>query len=317
MAKKESSFAAVAEKFSAKRQLPCDEIKPLVLNDLWAGFHEGAVYSIWAEKGAGKSTLTFQVLRSLCKQGKKGVFVDIEKAFNEFQQESFGLKEYIDNGQLTVLTCSNWKDYEEIVEALDESGMNFFVTDSITMIMAYTPKTLKVEDVRPGLKAQQAASVLGKLKDIAYNNEIGTILLYHARANIQIVGANPYAPQTKMAGGLADAHIPDVITKIQTHSKIKGEGDDPIGVEISIVCEKNKYCAPFQTRREKLIFGKGIDAKISLIEKAIELGVIKQSGSSFILPEHDNIRGRKALYELPGSYLTRLKEIVTEVQHES
>ena len=176
--------------------------------------------------------------------------------------------------------------------------------------MAFTPKELKVEDVRPGLKAQQAASVLGKLKDIAYRNEIGTILLYHARANIQIVGANPYAPQTKMAGGMADAHIPDVITKIQTHSKIKGDGEDPIGVEISIMCEKNKFTSPFQTRRSKLIFGKGIDAKLSLIETAIELGIIRQSGSSFIIPNHDNVRGRKALYELDNETLRNLKSLV-------
>lgn len=316
MAKKESAFASVLQKFAAKRELPQHEIKPQVLNDLWGGFHLGAIYSIWAEKGAGKSTLTFQVLKSLCKKGLKGVFVDIEKAFNEFQQQVFGLTEFIDNGQLVVLTVNNWKEYEEIVMALDGEDIDFFVTDSITMIMAYTPKELKVEDVRPGIKAQQAASVLGKLKDIAYRNEIGTILLYHARANLNITGNNPYAPQTKMAGGFADAHIPDVITKIQTHSKIKGEGDDPIGVEISIVTEKNKFVAPFQTRREKLIFGKGIDAKISLIENAIALGIIRQSGSSFIIPNHDNVRGRKALYELDTETLKGLKQLVQEAYQE-
>lgn len=314
MAKKENALASVIQKFSAKRELPRYEVRPQVLDDLWNGFHCGAIYSIWAEKGAGKSSLTFQVIRSLCKKGLKGIFVDVEKAFNEFQQESFGLTEYIESGQLIVVTVSNWKDYEELVMALDESDINFFVTDSVTMIMAYTPKELKVEDVRPGLKAQQAASVLGKLKDISYRNEIGTILLYHARANIQIVGANPYASPTKMAGGMADAHIPDVITKIQTHSKVKGEGDDPIGVEISIVCEKNKFTKPFQTRREKLIFGKGIDPRISLIEKAIELGIIKQSGSSFIIPNHDNVRGRKALYELDAETLRGIQQLVKENQ---
>lgn len=317
MAKKESAFASVLQKFSAKRELPKHEIKPQVLNDLWGGFHLGAIYSIWAEKGAGKSTLTFQVLKSLCKKGLRGVFVDVEKAFNEFQQETFGLREYIENGQLMVLTVSNWKDYEEIVMALDGEDVDFFVTDSITMIMAYTPKELKVEDVRPGLKAQQAASVLGKLKDISYRNEIGTILLYHARANIQIVGANPYSPATKMAGGLADAHIPDIITKVQTHSKIKGDGDDPIGVEISICTEKNKFVKPFVTRREKLIFGKGIDARISLIENAISLGIIRQSGSSFIIPNHDNVRGRKALYELDSETLKGIKQLVQEAQQDS
>lgn len=316
MAKKESNFASVIQKFSAKRELPAHEIKPQVLNDFWGGFHLGALYSIWGEKGCGKSSLTFQVIKSLCKKGLKGIFVDVEKAFNDFQQRSFGLDSFVESGQLLVVTVSNWKDYEEIILAMDGEDIDFFVTDSISMIMAYTPKELKVEDVRPGLKAQQAASVLGKLKDIAYRNEIGTILLYHARANIQIVGANPYAPQNKMAGGFADSHIPDIITKIQSHSKIKGEGDDPIGVEISVTTEKNKYVAPFQVRKAKLLYGKGIDAKIDLIERAIELGIIRQSGSSFIIPNHDNVRGRKALYDLDNDTLKSIKQLVQESQNE-
>ena len=138
---------------------------------------------------------------------------------------------------------------------------------------------------------------MGKLKDICHRYDIAAFLLNHARANIQISGPiNRYAPNVKSAGGYAMQHIPDVITKIQSHSKIAGDAktDAPIGVEISIVTEKNKFVAPFNVCREKLIYGKGIDARLSIIEKAIEQGIITQSGAYFKVPGVEKESTRKS-----------------------
>ena len=124
---------------------------------------------------------------------------------------------------------------------------------------------------------------------------------------------NRYAPAVKSAGGFAAEHIPDVITKIQAHSKIKGENDEPIGVEISLVTEKNKYTTPFQVAKEKLIYGKGIDPKISIIERAVESGLITQSGAYFTVPGMDaNVKGRSALYEIPNEVLASIRKLLND-----
>ena len=142
--------------------------------------------------------------------------------------------EFVESGDLIILTCSDFKEFEEIVMALPDSGLSFFVADSMSIIRAYVKAELTVEDIRPGIKSMQESTVLGKLKDICHRYDIAAFLLNHARANIQISGPiNRYAPSVKSAGGYAMQHIPDVITKIQSHSKIAGDAktDAPIGVE--------------------------------------------------------------------------------------
>ena len=187
--------------------------------------------------------------------------------------------------------------------------------DSVSMVRAYTPIEMRIEDIRPGLKSMQESTVLNKLKDVCYYNKIGVILLAHARANIQISGpVNRYAPDTKMAGGFVMNHAPDVITQIQTHSKVKDDDGSVLGVEISLQTTKCKWCSPFQPIREKLYFGKGIDPKLSIIEKAIELEVIKKEGRSYVLPGDDKKYNRKTVLDISSEKVRELQAILKQIE---
>jgi len=311
---KDNAFQDLVSKFKARDNQTRYEIKPAAMNSAWDGFHLGSMYAIWAEAGGGKSTITLQIIRSLCKQGLKGVFIDAEHALNENQQRDFKVKEYVDNGQLIVLGISNFKELEDIVLTLPDSGMNFVVIDSITMVRPYTPNEVRVEDVRPGLTSLQAAQVLNKLKDIAYNCSIGVIMIAHARANIQMTGfVNRYASDKKMAGGFAVQHNPDVITEISVHAQVKDDENQRIGVEIVIQTTKNKWTAPYVQYKEKLIYGRGIDPRISVIESAIEKGLIRKEGRSLIVDGVDQKFNRKTIYDLPAEVLKRLQAQLTEM----
>lgn len=308
---KENTFKDVIAKFKARDNQPAFEIKPDALNELWGQFHLGTIYAMWSEAGGGKTTLCLQVIRSLLHQGKSGLFVDVEKALNAAQQEAFKVKEYVDTGQLTVVTLSNYKDLEELVLALPESELDFVVIDSVTAVRPYAKDEIRVEDSRFGVSAMQQALVLNKLKDIAYDNQIGVILVAHARANIQLTPyINRYAPTSKMAGGYAMYHIPDVITEISMHSRVKDDDDNVIGVEISMQTTKNKWCAPFKPIREKLFFGKGISTRMSLIEKAIEAGIIKKEGRFLYVPNSDVKYNHKSIYGVSDEVLQQIKDVL-------
>lgn len=314
---KESNFKDVIAKFKAKEQQQALDIRPEALNKVWNQFHFGTMYALWAEAGGGKTTLTLQAVRSLLKAGKTGLFIDVEKAFNEQQQETFKLTEFISSGQLVTVTVSNYKDLEEIVLSLPGSGIDFVVIDSITAVRPYTKEGIRVEDVRPGITSQQQNAVINQLKDIAYDNNIGVIIIAHARANIQMTGfVNRYAPTTKMAGGYSMYHIPDVITEITTHSKVKDDEGSVIGVEITIQATKNKWTAPYNPIREKLFFGKGISARLSVIEKAIELGIISKEGRSLTVPGDDKKYNRKTIYDIPDNLVKMLNETIKQQTNE-
>lgn len=309
---RKSNVGDIFAKYATNKELAMVPISVDALNAVWGGgIALGYMYSMWGEAGCGKSTLAMQIVKSFCKKGKRVLIIDIEKAMNELQLKAFGLYEYTLDGTLVILTVVNFGELEEIVDAVIESGeFSLVVLDSETAVNPVTPAGLKVTDVRPGLRSQQESFVLNKMKNGFYSKGIASLVLFHARANIQIMGGNPYTPQTKQAGGFAAVHYPDIVTQISTHGKLKDDAGNITGVEITIQTTKNKFCKPFQPLRKKLFYGIGISKRIDLVDTCIEKGLIVQKGSYFDLPNGERIRGRQDLYNLPVSTLKDLQRAI-------
>lgn len=285
------------------------------LNKLWGGGADSqGMYGIWGPQGSGKTTLLLQCFKKLCKDGKTCVFLDVEKAFNEKQQKAFGLYEYVVSGKLIVLTCSNYEEFENIFEQICElEDVALFGVDSETMLQPVASRDVRVTDNQPGMKAKQASFCLTKMKPLFYKAKITVILLFHARANLDMNGGT--VDPLKQAGGYAQLHIPDVLMKVTPGAKVyESDSKSPqIGQIIKLECTKNKYTAPFVKLEKKLIYGTGISKKIDLIDTAIEAGVIVQGGGGYYkLPSGGTVRGTKALYELPNAELTAIKDAINK-----
>lgn len=322
MAKKQLSGKSFSDMLSAYSTVKDPECVPTsidCINDLWGGgAYKGYMYSIWGPAGCGKSTLTLQLVKGFCKKGLKGVICDVEKALNDKQIESFGLQQFIDDGLLFIVTCSNYQEYENIIDTIaEQDDIDFFVTDSETEIEPVASADLKVTDIRPGLKSAQEKHVLSKMKQKFYSKGIISIVLFHARANIVMMGGGNQ-PDEKQAGGYAALHYPDIITKITAHAKIKNKKDEIIGNEIRIQTTKNKFSRPFRVLVKKLIFGKGIDKRVDLIDTALAYGIITMAGAGFYtVPGMDKtVRGTDALYELPSDVMKAVQASVKEYQEQ-
>lgn len=312
MATKKSvaSFSEMLTKFDVNLEKPRYEIRPLVLNDLWNGIHLGYLYSLWGDAGCGKTTIAIQVIRSLLQQGLQGVIVDVEKALNSVQLESFGLKKYVDEKRLFIVSCNNWEEFESIILSTRGAGINFLLVDSVTMLQMSIADDMSVKDVRPGLRSQQEKFVITKLKNLAFDENIACLLISHVTANLSF-SPSPYAPEKKQSGGYTLFHAVDVITKISKGPLLKNDSGDPFGVEVKIVTEKNKFSTPNRVFTEKLIYGKGIDSRMSLIDRALSLGVIEQAGAIYTLPNGEKFKGKSALYKIADSNLVCVKEAVS------
>lgn len=311
MAKRQTSEDIFAL-YAANKSMEFIRVFPDFLNELWGGgMAPGYVYSFWGPQGCGKSTVALQVVKSFCDQGLTVLHIDAEKALNDNQKECFKLTEHEASGSLIHTVADNYEDAEKLIDAAAEAGVSLIVIDSETSIQPIVPKGLAVTDVRPGLKALQSSFVMNKLKQLCYRHNIVALIIFQARANIQISGYGG-GPETKQAGGWAALHIPDIITKITAHGKIK-EGEIIIGNEIQAVCEKNKFAPPFIPIRKKLIFGTGISKRIDTVDTAVEMGIITMKGAGFYtLPDGTSVRGAKALYELPSDTLRDIAKRIEE-----
>lgn len=308
MAKKqENSMESILAKYGAEMPLEFTTTGSLAVDAvLGGGIADGGMYAFWGPQGSGKSTVAIQALKQCCKQHKKCALIDVEKAFNKQQQEAFGVREYVEDGTLLYLTADNYAQVDEICMALAKSDVKLVVVDSETALLVALPEDVDITSERPGQKARQASLLLAKVKSAFYRAGIASIWVFHARANISMGPANPYAPQEKMAGGFSQKHTPDAILKITAGQKI-GDKGTPEGQVIHLETEKNKFTRPFQKVDTELIFGKGTSKKREVIMFALQQGIIKQSGSFFTMPDGSTVRGTAALNELDSSQLADIK----------
>lgn len=312
MAKKESSLASMLQQYSAEKEektiptgiLPIDEI-------LGGGLVPGGMYCAWGSPGSFKTTVALQIAKSYCKRGDKVVFIDVEKAFNVQQQETFGLREYVLDGTLIHLTVETYAQADELCLAIASevnSGIKLVIVDSETQIMPKMGEDVQVDSNQPGVKAKQSSVWITKAKAAFYNAGITSIILAHARANLNMT--SPYGPTTKMAGNYATLHVPDAIIQFLPGQKF-GDKLAPDGVVCHISTDKNKFASPFKRVDVKCYYGVGIKKSVYLIDWALANNVIEKNGSFFSV-NGKSIRGTEALYSMEKEDLKWLMEKYNE-----
>lgn len=312
MAKKDFNAEELLMSFSSRRETTFQSTGVQDLDGiLGGGIDLKGFYSFWGEAGCGKTTIALQIAREFLKSGKRVLFCDTEHSFNTLQEQSMGLSEYIENEQLVVVDPDVADKIEQVINLVVPNKFDLFILDSVSAMIPYLgDNELSVMDKTPGTKARQSKTIMSKAKSIFSQNNVASIWIFHAAANI-VTGYGQYATTaTKQDGGYATYHIPDVRVYFSPGAVVK-EGDVPIGCVCKIVCEKNKYCPPKQRIEKKLIYGKGIDLRYDFIDAAIAGGFIQQKGGYFEMPWGLKIKGIKNVYNMDDESYNKLVEAVT------
>ena len=76
------------------------------------------------------------------------------------------------------------------------------------------------------------------------------------------------------------------------------QNDEVIGSKIRFKAVKQRFDSPFKERMVDLTFGKGFDPVNDLVNKAIELNIIKKNGSWFGFEDKNLCQGKESLVSL-------------------
>jgi recombination protein RecA len=79
---------------------------------------------------------------------------------------------------------------------------------------------------------------------------------------------------------------------VRLDSRRKEVLPDNAGIRVKVKVVKNKVAAPFKTAMLDIIFGEGIDQMGSLIDAALELGVVERKGSWYAFKGINFAQGR-------------------------
>lgn len=292
---KDKSVAGVDLKDDDLISISCNSIKlDLALK---RPFVEGSVVEIFGDNSTGKTTLALEVASNAMLLGKHVYFFDLERKLREaqlimiknFNRERFTVV-YPDTG-------------EEAVDMMHDCILStpgcVIILDSVSGLL---PEVENAEDASKqtmGVVARLCHKLIRKVTGIAARNKCLLIFLNHKTASMQA-----YGPSDTVHGGKAivnrAAQRIEMTRNMSGLIKEGGDGEQVIGQMVRCRTIKNNVNRPFITVEVPIIYGKGIDSTLDMLQLARDMGIIPYSKGWFTIKvgeEEKRIR-ESVLYQM-------------------
>jgi len=238
------------------------------------GFPQGMFVEISGPLASGKSSIAQRTVAEVQKTGGAAIYVDLENSLDPHMLSTAG----VDTKSLMVAQPSTSEDTLEVLEAaVSTPDVSLVVVDSVAGMIPRAEMEGDWSDAVVGLQARLMSKGMRRLQAQMRNanSDVTVIFLNQLRANIGSMG---YGPQTTTTGGKALGFW--AATRLEV-SRIKNIGatDSVIGHQVKVKVTKNRHAAPFQLATFDIYYDSGVSNESTLLDWAIEAGLIRASGA--------------------------------------
>ena len=267
------------------------------------GYPKGRIVEIFGPEGSGKTTIALCAIAEAQKAGGIAAFIDAEHALDPRLAKTLGVN-------IEDLYLAQPDSGEQALYVLDElvrtGAVDIVVVDSVAALTPQAEIEGRIGESQLGLQARLMSYSLRRLASVIAKTNCVVIFINQLRAMISTgYGQGPTETTT---GGRALKFYSSVRLEVRRGKKID-KGEVTIGHELFLKVVKNKLAPPFRTGHTSLIYGKGIPNEISIVDMAIDYGVIVKKGSWLAYKGETLAQGK----ESTAQYLTEHKALQEEV----
>ena len=251
------------------------------------GFPRGRIVEVYGPESSGKTTLTLTAIAQAQKNGGLAAFVDVEHALDP----QYAKKLSVNMDNLLVSQPSSGEEALRIVETLVRSNaLDLIVLDSVAALVTKQELDGEIGDSTVGAQARLMSAAMRKLTSIIAKARTTCIFTNQIREKIGVMFGSPETTP----GGRALKFYSSVRVDIRRIGAIKHTDGTVVGNRTRLKVVKNKVAPPFTEAEFDIMYNEGISAVGSLLDLALEHGILLKRGSWFSYKGEQLGQGRDA-----------------------
>src|SRR5215207_9512647 len=271
------------------------------------GFPRGRVVEIFGPESSGKTTLTLTAIAQAQRNGGLAGFIDVEHALDPGYAQKLG----VNLDDLLVSQPSSGEEALRICETLVRSNaIDVIVLDSVAALVTKGELEGEIGDSVVGAQARLMSAAMRKLTALISKARTICIFTNQIREKIGVMFGNPETTP----GGKALKFYASVRVDIRRIGAIKQTDGVVTGNRTKVKIVKNKVAPPFTEAEFDIMYNEGISGTGSLLDLALEKGIVEKRGSWLSYKGGQLAQGRDAAKEVLKTDSALYDELFAAVQ---